>query len=422
MSGSPVPPIAAHPFLIFLLQLATLLLLAWALGRLATRLGMPAVVGELGTGVLLGPSVLGHLDPAVSDWLLPRDAAQFHLLDAVGQVGVLLLVAVTGMGMDLRLVRRLGPAAARISIAGLAVPLALGVGLGLLLADRLTAPGRDPVVFALFVGVALCVSAIPVIAKILIDLGLLHRDVGQLTLAAATVDDVAGWLMLSIVSTLATSGVQAWSLLMLPVFVAFAVVAGPPIVRLAARCPSPTAPVVAFVLAGAALTQALGIEAVFGAFTCGILLGANPAFAPARVAALRTVTLAVLAPIFFATAGLRIDLTALGDPVVLRDALAVLLVAVAGKFAGAFAGALASRLTRWEALALGAGLNSRGVIEVVVAMVGLRLGILTTTTYTIVVLVAVATSLMAPPILRYAMSRIPQTPAEAARALQLEHR
>ncbi len=140
----------------------------------------------------------------------------------------------------------------------------------------------------------------------------------------------------------------------------------------------------------------------------------------ASVAPLRIVVMAVLAPIFFATVGLRVDLTALGEPRVLLAAVIVLAVAVFGKFAGVYAGARASRLTPWEALALGAGMNARGVIEIVVASVGVRLGVLSTETYTVIVLVAIVTSVMAPPILRRAMRQVEQTAAEEQRRLVLD--
>ncbi|GAA3213714.1 cation:proton antiporter [Nonomuraea helvata] len=426
---TPVPPIAADSLLLFLLQVGLLLLVALVLGRLATRLGMPALVGELGTGVLLGPSLLGHVAPGVSDWLLPRDAAQFHLLDAVGQIGVLLLVGITGMHLDLDLIKRKGTTAVRVSTAGLLVPLLCGVGVGLLLPASLMAGQGDRTVFALFLGVALCVSAIPVIAKTLMDMNLLHREVGQLTLAAGTVDDVFGWLMLSVVSAMATTGLRAGSivqsLVALAVFVALAVTVGRTAVGVLLRpvsrsgSPGPAiAAVVVLLLGGAAATHALGLEAVFGAFVLGILIGQAPGFDLSLLAPLRTVVLAVLAPIFFATAGLRMDLTALGDSAILLAALAVVAIAIVGKFVGAFIGALSSRLTRWEALALGAGMNARGVIEVIVAMVGLRLGVLNTASYTILILVAVLTSLMAPPLLRLAMARVAVQPGERERELR----
>jgi Kef-type K+ transport system membrane component KefB len=146
-----------------------------------------------------------------------------------------------------------------------------------------------------------------------------------------------------------------------------------------------------------------------------MLIGSSRWVQLGRLAPLRTVVMSVLAPLFFATAGLRMDLTELGRPAVLGAAAAVLLVAILGKFVGAYLGARASRLGHWEGLALGAGLNARGVIEVIVAMVGLRLGVLTTAAYTIIVLVAIVTSLMAPPSLRYAMRRIAVSDEERVR-------
>jgi Kef-type K+ transport system membrane component KefB len=425
-AGAPVAPIAAHELLVFLLQVGLLLVLALALGRLAMRFGMPAVVGELFVGVLLGPSFLAHVAPGVSGWLFPAQGEQFHLLDAVGQIGVLLLVGITGMHMDMDLVRRRGITAAGVSAGGLILPFGLGIGVGYLLPARLVPGTTDPTVFALFLGVAMCVSAIPVIAKTLMDLGLLHRDVGQLTLTAGMIDDAFGWLMLSIVSAMATVGLRAGnvvlSLLYLLAVVVFAFTLGRPIVRyalsLSARA-TESGPTVAtaavLVILAAAGTQALGLEAVFGAFIAGILIGMTRGVDPARLAPLRTVVLSGFAPIFFATAGLRMDLTALGDPVVLLTGLVVLALAILGKFVGAYLGARASRLNRWEALALGAGLNARGVIEVVVAMVGLRLGILSSEVYTIIVLVAIVTSLMAPPILRLTMSHVEETAEEELR-------
>ncbi|MBP2336650.1 Kef-type K+ transport system membrane component KefB [Saccharothrix coeruleofusca] len=419
-----------HVLLVFLLQLAVLLVVAFALGRLACRLGLPAVVGELLTGVLLGPSLLGHLAPGLSGWLLPRDPAQMHLLDAVAQLAVVLLVGITGVQLDLKVLRRRRATALRISLAGLLIPFAAGVGVGYLLHGHVSPGQPDRVVFALFLGVAMCVSAIPVISKTLSDMGLLHRDVGQLTLTAGMVDDAVGWLLLSVVSALAGAhalGAAGMSVLYLALFVALAGVAGRPLVRaalrVAARSPEAGPPVVvacAVILAGAVVTHALGMEAVFGAFIAGILVGSAGPEVTSRLAPLRTVTLAVLAPIFLAAAGLRMDLTSLRDPDVLVAALVVLAVAVLGKFAGAYLGARLSRLGHWEGLALGAGMNARGVVEVVVAMVGLRIGVLNTAGYTIVVLVAIVTSVMAPFVLRAAMRRVEHSAEERLRAAEYD--
>jgi Kef-type K+ transport system membrane component KefB len=428
ITAAPVAPISAHGLLVFLLQVGLLLLLALALGRLAVKLGMPAIVGELCAGVLAGPSVLAHLAPGFHDWLLPTDTAQFHLLDAVGQIGVLLLVGLTGVHLDLGLVRRRGITAARISIAGVALPLGLGVATGLLMPDSLVPDSADRSTFALFLGVALAVSAIPVIAKTLMELRLLHRNIGQLTLCAVMIDDIVGWLLLAVVSAMATTGVRAGDIGLsvgyLAVVVAVALLVRP-VARAALRRAeksdqnhnggSTLALVTVAILLSAAATQAMRLEAVLGAFVCGIVISSCGALNPARLAPLRAVVLSVFAPLFFATAGLRMDLTLLAKPVVLLAGIGVLVAAIVGKFVGAYVGARLSRLGHWEGLALGAGMNARGVIEVIIAMVGLRLGVLTPEMYTIVVLVAVVTSLMAPPILRLTMTRVEQTAEERLR-------
>lgn len=416
-----VPPPGPDQILTFLLQLAVLLVVALALGRLAMRFGLPAVVGELLSGVLLGPTLLGRL---------AEQGASMPLVDAVGQLGMLLLVGLCGAQVDTGMLRRRAGTAARISVAGLVVPLALGVAAGLAYTRFAGTPGRgDPVVFALFVGVAMCVSAVPVIAKTLTDMNLLHRDVGQLTLTAGMFDDAAGWFLLSVVSAMATAGMRPGRaglsvLLMLGLLMA-AWVVGRPLAGLALRIAARSgdgaaiALAVVVILLGGAATQAMGMEPVFGAFVAGLLLGAQGVSGLGALASLRTTVLAVFAPIFLATAGLRVSLGSLASGPVLLLAVVLLVVAFAGKFAGAYLGARLSGLSRWEGLALGAGMNARGAVEVVVAMVGLRLGILDAPAYTVVILIAVVTSLTAPPLLRLAMARVRETDGERRRAAEL---
>ncbi|WP_030437846.1 cation:proton antiporter [Actinoplanes subtropicus] len=426
-----MPPAAlgGHALLVFLVAVGTLLLVAHLLARLAELVRMPAIAGELAAGVILGPSLLGHLLPGPTGWVFPPTAEQMHLLDGVGQIGILLLVGLTGAHLDVAMVRRRKATAARISLGGLLLPLALGLLVGYQLADWLSGHDvRNRLVFAAFMGVAMCVTAIPVIAKTFADMRLLHRDIGQLTLAAGTIDDAVGWFLLSAVSMAATTGLTmghvATAVGCLLGFVLVALLLGRPLVRgamrLADRGEGPGSSIVTavvIVLAGAAVTQALGLEPIFGAFVAGILVGLPRAADHAKLAALRTVVLSLLAPLFLAMAGFRMDLSALARPEVALAALVVLVVAVLGKFAGAYAGARASRLTRWEGLAIGAGMNSRGVVEVVVAITGLRLGVLNTATYTIIVLVAVVTSMMAPPLLRLAYARIAQNEDERLRKI-----
>ena len=429
LAAAPVAPISADALLTLLCQIGFLMALAFVLGRLAARLGMPALVGELCAGVIAGPSLLAHLSPDATAWLLRPDATQMHLIDAVGQVGVLLLVGLTGAHLDLDLVRRRGLTAARISFAGIAVPLGLGVLTGLALPGWLVPESADRSTFVLFLGVAMGVSAIPVIAKVLMEMRLLHRNVGQMTLSAVVIDDIVGWMLLAVCSAMATTGLRAGSILLSLAYLALLLVAAfllRPAVRAALRFADRTDRaqpaagatimlVVTLILLAAAGTQAMHLEAVFGAFVCGIVIRSCGALQPARLAPLRTVVMAFLAPLFFATAGLRMDLTLLGRPAVLLVGVCVLAAAIVGKFVGAYVGARMSRLGHWEGVAIGAGMNARGVIEVIIAMVGLRLGVLSPEMYTIIVLVAVVTSLMAPPILRVAMARVEHTAEEQLR-------
>lgn len=431
LPATSVPPLPAHSILIFVLDLFLLLGLAVLLGLAARQLKLPAVVGELCAGVLLGPSLLGHAAPRLSAWLLPDNAGQLHLIDAVGQLGLIMLVGLTGISLDLSLLRRRAGTAAGVGAGALLVPLGCGIGLGLVLPGTLMAPGSSRVTFSAFVAVAMCVSAIPVIAKTLLEMRLLHRDVGQLIISAATIDDVIGWLLLSIVSAMAVAGVRAQHVLIsagwLAVLIVGCLTVGRPLADLALRLserskdPGPSvATVVLMVLGFAAVSQAMGMEAIIGALFCGMVIGASKRVDPRWLVPLRTLVMAVLAPIFFATAGLRIDVDVLGHPGVAAAALLVLAVALASKFAGAYAGARAVRVDHWNAVAVGAGLNARGVMEIILAAVGLQLGVLTTAMYTIIVLVAIITSVMAPPILRYAVRRTPDpTPEEVARELLL---
>ncbi|MFJ2901816.1 cation:proton antiporter [Streptomyces sp. NPDC087212] len=430
---TPLPQVPVHHLLVFLLQVSSLLALALLLGALATRLRLPAVVGELAAGVLLGPSVFGHLSARGWQWLFPHAEQQVHMLDALAQVGVLLLVGLTGTQLDTGLIRRRGATAVRVSLAGLLVPLGAGIGLGYLLPGQiLTGAGRAT--FAVFLGVAMCVSALPVIAKTLSDMKLDHRDVGQLILVAAMFDDAVGWFLLSVVSAMAAGRVHAGEVAvtaaLLVAFVLAALLIGRPLVRSAFRLAGrgeddgPTvATAVVVVLCGAAVSQLLGLEPIFGAFVAGVLIGSpgRGATAPTRrLAALRTFVRWVAAPLFLATAGLRMDLATLARPTIALTTLAVLVVAMAGKLVGAFLGGRLSGLSARESWAVGAGLNARGVVEVTIGLVGLRLGVLTSATYTTIVVVALLTSVVAAPALRVLMSGVEVTAEERLRRTALD--
>ncbi|GGV05975.1 cation:proton antiporter [Streptomyces spectabilis] len=430
LSQAPLPAIGHHQMLVFLLQVGLLLVVAVLLGRLATWFRLPRVVGELSAGVLLGPSVFGNLLPDLRDWLLPHDTAQMHLLAAVAQLGVLLLVGITGAHIDFGLIRSKRKVIGYVSAASVLLPLALGVGLGFLMPQSLMAPGAERGTFALFVGVAIAVSALPVIAKTLLDMNLLHRNVGQLIIGAAAISDIVGWMLLSVVAAMATRGLTTGLVLesvgyLIAVLVATVLVARPvarKVLEFTDRSPQKdvsAATIAAMILLFSAGTLALDMEPILGAFLCGMVICSLGTSARRSLDSMRTFVMSTLAPLYFATAGLQVDLSALTRPTVLLAAVVTLLIATLAKFAGGYLGARMGGLQHGEGLAIGAGLNARGVVEIVIATVGLNLGVLTTATYTIVVLIAVITSMMAPPFLRHATRSMPTTTAEHERQREL---
>lgn len=408
--------LSEHQILLFWTQLLTLLVVARGLGVLLRGIGQPSVLGELAAGIALGPSILGRLWPDAYSALFPHDPVQESALTAVAWLGVLMLLIATGFETDLGLVRRLGRATVRVTAGSLLVPAVFGLALGFVLPDAFLVDASQRLVFALFIATALSISALPVVAAVLSQLGLMRRSISQIMLAAAMVNDVVGWVLLGFVARLAQSGsLRPESLLGtlvgLTLFFVFAYTLGQRCVdyllRLARQQKTdPAGPLtvtLVVALAAGCMTQFLGLEAVLGAFVAGTVLGRSKFQLAETFVLLERISLSFLAPIFFATAGLRVDLGLLGDPQVAFWAGVVCIVATVSKFGGAYAGGWASDLDVRERVAVGAGLNARGAIGFVIATVGLSLGVLNTKSYTVVVLMTAVTTMVAPPLLRRAM-------------------
>ena len=427
-----IKPLGGQELLLLLVQFGLLLLVARTLGEVARRFRLPSVVGELLAGIVLGPSLLGAVAPGVFHAIFPSRPEQVHLLEAVSWLGVLMLLVLTGLETDLELIARKGKGALGISLGGIVLPFVSGVALGFVIPGTFVARAGERGVFALFVGTALSISAIPVIAKVLMDMDLIRRDIGQITLAAGMIDDTTGWILLSVVAGLAARGVvdpasvgksiaSVVGVLVLSLTVGRRLVAA--LIRAVDnRIGGDMAKITVLVLLALAfgsLTQFLGLEAVLGAFIAGILVGRVRRFDYHVAESFRVVALGIFAPVFFAVSGLRVDLAQLVHPEVLLVAAIVLAVAILGKFAGVYLGARLTRLGHWEALSLGAGMNARGAMEIIVATIGLSLGILTAKMYSIILLTAIATSLMAPPLLRWTMGRV-EMGEEERRRLQTE--
>ncbi|HUF11545.1 MAG TPA: cation:proton antiporter [Longimicrobiales bacterium] len=411
-----------HDVLALLVQLAVLLLAARVLAEVAQRLGQPAVVGEILAGILLGPSLLSGFFPAIGEWVVPQSVVGGNLLELISMIGALFLLLITGLETDLGLIRQHARTAIGVSFGGILVTFATGFTLGWMLpVDLLVGSGPDQrLVFSLFVATAMSISAIPVIAKVLMDLDLMRRDIGQTIIAAGMSDDTIGWILLSVVAGLAASGtVDAGSVLVtvgrVALFMVGSFTVGRWLVKRSVdyvqdrfRAPDRLVTLaVVLMLTWGAVTQALGLEAVLGAFVMGILLGQLPRLHQSVHHRIATVGLAIFTPIFFATAGLKVNARALLEPRLLLITLVVILVASGGKVVGTYLGArLIGRRDHWTSLSYGAGLNARGAMEIIIATIGLELGILTPEMFSIIVVMAMATSLMAPPAMRWVLARV----------------
>ena len=414
---------------IFVAQVVTLLLVGRLLGEVMLRLGQPAVVGQLIAGILLGPSAFGALLPHAQAFLFPPDHAQKAMLDGVAQLGVLLLLLLTGMETDVGLVRRVGRSAAAVSLTGIAVPFALGVTLGLLaLPDSLVPSPERRLVTALFLGTALSISSIKIVAMVVDEMHFMRRNLGQVIVASAIIDDTIGWIIIAVTIGLAQPGGLSVGHLAVSVggtllFLALSWLAGRRLVAALMRFSndhlrSELAVVTAIlVVMGlmALASNAVGVHTVLGAFVAGVLVGQAPILTKKVEDTLRGPVLALFAPVFFCLAGLGADLTILADPRLLGLTVALIAVASLGKFGGAFLGAAIGGLTRKEALALALGMNARGSTEVIVATIGLAIGALDKTLFTMIVTMAVVTTTAMPPTLRWALARLPMQPDEAKR-------
>jgi Kef-type K+ transport system membrane component KefB/nucleotide-binding universal stress UspA family protein len=426
--GGFLTPIGHHDLLLFWIQLALLLGVARGLGGLARRAGQPAVVGELAAGLVLGPSILGRFAPGIAEWIFPGSAVPSALLLAVAWIGIFLLLVVTGFETDLALLKRLGRPAVNVSVGSLVVPLAVGVGLGFLLPSAFLGEEGARLPFALFMGVALSISALPVIAKILADMNLMRRDFGQITIAAGMANDLIGWLLLGVVAGIAGSGGFEPVRLLVTVVAVVAFLgismtvgqrASDAILRKArGRDDSFTGALTATLMVALVLgviTHAIGVEAVLGALVAGIVLSRSKYQHKDVQHTLETLSNAVFAPIFFATAGLYVDFGVLLEGSNWAWGLLIILVAIATKLVGSYAGASRSGMSRMEGLAIGLGLNARGALEIVVATIGFSLGVLNEAAYAAVVVMAIVTSMIAPPLLRPVLRRLTANPEEAER-------
>ncbi|MTE21005.1 cation:proton antiporter [Streptomyces sp. TRM43335] len=371
------------------------------------RIGQPPVVGEIAVGVLLGPSLLGWLWPSAQQWLFPESALPF--LDALGNLGLLAFMFLVGLELDPTALRGNSRAAVAISQTSIVLPMALGVLLALGMYGALAPDGVDRLPFALFIAVSMSITAFPVLARILVDRDEYRTPMGALAMTCAAVDDVTAWCLLAGVVAVATSGSPAGALVTAASAVVFLLlmlcVVRPLLARWAKRAGRSPDSVVLVALfsalcVSALITEEIGVHALFGAFLLGTV---TPRGCPAierSAGRMRAFVMPVLLPLFFVVNGLRTDLSLLvREPTLWLWFLAVLGVAVLGKWGGgAGAARLAGRPWR-DAMSIGALMNCRGLTELVVLNIGLGLGVIGPDLFTVLVLMALVTTTMTTPAL-----------------------
>lgn len=409
-----------HDVFLLVLQVGILLLTARVLGEIATRLGQPSVIGEILAGILLGPSLLAGIFPAFGELIVPQTETSGYLLEVISLLGAMFLLLITGLETDIQLIKRHARTAISVSFGGITITFITGFFLGQYLPDFLLADPDERLVFALFVATAMSISAIPVIAKVLMDMNLMRRDIGQTILAAGMSDDTIGWILLSTVAGIAagdavTAGtvlttvgsvlafliisftLGRWMVRKLLIYVQDEVISTDRLLSL----------VIVLAFLWGAITQLLNLEAILGAFVMGIIFGMMPRLPEDVINKLESLALGIFAPVFFAVAGLKVNIINLFDPTLILITIIVIAIATLGKVVGTYTGArYIGKKDHWTSLSFGAGLNARGAMEIIIATIGLRLGILSQDMFSIVVVMAIATSLMAPVALRWVLSKV----------------
>jgi Kef-type K+ transport system membrane component KefB/nucleotide-binding universal stress UspA family protein len=413
---------------LFIAQILALMIVGRLLGEAMIRLRQPAVMGQLIAGLLLGPSLFGLVLPELQLGLFPKNPEQKAMIDAISQFGILLLLLMTGMETDLKLVRQVGRAAVFASLMGIVIPFACGVALGEFMPESLLPDPSKRLITALFLGTALSIASVKIVAMVVREMNFMRRVVGQVILASAIIDDSMGWIIVSIIFSLALHGaVDAMSLAQSVigtfVFMVASLTIGRRIVFFIIRWVndhfvSEFAVVTAIlvIMGGmASITHLIGVHTVLGAFVAGILIGESPILTRHIDEQLRGLITAFFAPVFFGIAGLSADLTIFADPQIALLTAGLILIASIGKFGGAFIGAELGGLTRREGFALACGMNARGSTEVIIATVGLSMGALNQNLFTMILAMAVITTLAMPPTLRWALARIPMRKEEKQR-------
>jgi Kef-type K+ transport system membrane component KefB len=423
------PPIGSRPgppldVPLLLAQIIVIMVVSQIAGRLLAALGQPRVVGEMAAGIVLGPSVLGAVAPKVFEALFQTGSVRF--INALAQIGLMLFMFTVGLQVQPKHLRDRAPAIVLTSHASIAAPLFLGGSLALLLYPRLAPVSVSFTNFALFVAAAMSITAFPVLARILTERGLAASRLGAIALACAAVDDVTAWCILAAVVVVVrrgSGGTPLWvTLVGTAVYVTVVLTAGRALLRwLAARYPARGTDLsqellgilLVAVLSSAWITERLGIHALFGAFLLGAVMPKGDGLVPALLARIEDVMVVLLLPLFFAYTGLRTRIGLISGAEMWLLCALITTVAIAGKIGGTSLAARATGMAWRESAALGALMNTRGLMELVILNVGYDLFVISQPLYAMMVLMALATTLMTTPLVSWLQ---PGTAAARARA------
>jgi len=396
------------PLGLLLLQIITILLVSKSFGALFTRLGQPSVVGEMTAGIFLGPSILGAMFPEFSGFLFPKSA--LPNLQFLSQIGLAFFMFIIGMELNIDKLKNKAHHAVVISHASIIFPYFLGVLLSYFLFEQFAPAGVSFTAFALFIGIAVSITAFPVLARILQERGLTKTSLGAIALTCAAFDDVTAWCILATVIAIAKAGSLTgalFTMLLTVAFVLFMVYAVTPLVRKITKRHEPaeglnkTLVAVSFfvLLLSAFITEAIGIHALFGAFLAGVIMPQQSNLKKLLTEKIEDVSILLLLPLFFAFTGLRTQIGLLGEGQLWAICGLIIFVAVLGKFGGS---TMASKLTglSWkDSLSIGALMNTRGLMELIVLNIGYDLGILSPALFAMFVLMALSTTFMTGPLL-----------------------
>ncbi|WP_373492991.1 cation:proton antiporter [Aquiflexum sp.] len=396
------------------LQLAAMLLLARVFAEIAQRFRQPAVVGELLAGILLGPTILGTFVPGFHEYLFMSNPSANLALDGFVQIAVVLLLFIAGLEVELHLVWSQGKSALNISLLGLVVPFALGFVFPYYFPSFFGLAGGDRLLFSLFMGTAMSITALPVVVRILMDMNLFKTKMGMLIVASAMVNDIIGWLIFSVILSFMGKGsnlslFQTIGITLL--FTFFMLTLGKliinrvlPWVNKKLAWPGGILSLsMAFCFLAAAFTEWLGIHAIFGAFLLGVALGDSKHMSERAKEIVHQFINNIFAPLFFVSIGLKINFFTNFE---LMLTLAILVISFAGKIAGSGYGAYRGGFDIKESLAVGFGMNARGAMEIILGLIALENGLIDEKLFVALVVMAIITSMSSGPLMKWALKPV----------------